>query len=250
MSLVMMKTTINEVEVEAIILKKTDYKENDQILYIYTKEYGKLSVLAKGIKKITSKNARACQQLMISRLTIHLKKGMCLLLHASPINYLRHIREDLNRDIIGQYICEYYYRYIEDNQPILEEYDYLYQCFIYLEEGMNPLLVYLLFNVFILADNGVSIYVDGCVVCNSSKVVSISLKHGGFVCIDHLEHEKILDVEVLKAFRHLCKISIDKAKRLDISNEVILQIIPILDAFVEEYTGVHLKTSTFIKQLL
>ncbi|MCD7894477.1 MAG: DNA repair protein RecO [Erysipelotrichaceae bacterium] len=246
----MMKTTINEVEVEAIILKKSDYKENDQILYIYTKEYGKLSVLAKGIKKLTSKNARACQTLMISQLTIHLKKGMCLLMRATPINYLRHIQEDIERDMIAQYICEYFYRYIEDNVPDLLEYQYISKCLTYLDEGMNPLLTYLLFNVFILEHNGVSIYVDGCVMCQSSKVVAISLKHGGFVCHEHLESDKVLDKDVLKNFRHLCKVPIDKAFQLDICDEAIHTMIPIMDSFVEEYTGIHLKTSKFIKKIL
>ncbi|MCD7839749.1 MAG: DNA repair protein RecO, partial [Erysipelotrichaceae bacterium] len=119
-----------------------------------------------------------------------------------------------------------------------------------LNDNMNPLIVYLLFNIFILFHNGVSIYVDGCVVCNTSKVVGISLKHGGFVCKDHLEQEEILDVDTLKAFRHICKIPIDKANQLEISHQVIHQIIPIVDAFVDEYTGIHLKTSTFIKQIL
>lgn len=246
----MMKTTINEVEVEAIILKKTDYKENDQILYVYTKDYGKLSVLARGVKKLTSKNARATQEMMLSLLTIRLKKGMCLLIRATPINYLRHIGESLDLEIAGQYICEYYYRYIEDNQPDLREYNYLSNCLNYLNDKMNPLLVYLLFNVFILEHNGVSIYVDGCVICHSSKIVSISLKHGGFVCHEHLEQDTYVDVEVLKAFRHLQKIPIEKAKQLNISNAIIHQIIPIMDSFIDEYTGIHLKTSAFIKQIL
>ncbi|MCD8027961.1 MAG: DNA repair protein RecO [Erysipelotrichaceae bacterium] len=246
----MMKTTIDEVEVEAIILKQIDYKENDQILYIYTKEYGKLSVLAKGIKKLTSKNARACQQLMMSLLTIRLKKGMCLLIRATPINYLRHIQESIQSDIIAQYISEYYFRYIEDNHPDMMEYNYLSQCLNYLNNNMNPLLVYLLFNVFILNHNGVSIYVDGCVICNSSKVVAISLKHGGFVCSQHFEREEVLEAHTLKALRHICKIPIDKAQQLDISDSTIHQITPIIEAFVDEYTGIHLKTSTFIKQLV
>ncbi|MCD7809806.1 MAG: DNA repair protein RecO [Erysipelotrichaceae bacterium] len=220
------------------------------MLYVYTKEYGKLSVLARGVKKLTSKNARATSDMMISLLTIHLKKGMCLLIRATPMNYLRHINESLDREIVGQYICEYYYRYIDDNQPDIVEYNYLFKCLTYLNEQMNPLLVYLLFNVFILEHNGVSIYVDGCVVCDCPKVVSISLKHGGFVCNEHVGHDEIMDVEVLKAFRHLHKMPIDKAEQLDISDAIIHQMIPIMDSFIDEYTGIHLKTSTFMKQLI
>ena len=71
-----MKMTTNEEVVEGIILKKTVYKENDMILHIYTKEYGKIGIIARGIRKITSKNARACQEMMISEMSINLKKGL------------------------------------------------------------------------------------------------------------------------------------------------------------------------------
>ena len=87
----MMKMTTNEEVVEAIIIKTTAYKENDLILHVYTKEYGKIGILARGVKKLTSKNARACQPLMMSEMTIRLKKGLNTLIKATPMHYFRHI---------------------------------------------------------------------------------------------------------------------------------------------------------------
>ena len=99
-----MRMTINEEVVEGIILKRTFYKENDVILHIYTKDFGKIGIHARGIRKLTSKNARACQEMMISEMTIHLKKGLSSLMKATPIHYLRHIKENLDSEIIGNYI--------------------------------------------------------------------------------------------------------------------------------------------------
>ena len=42
-------------KVKAIILSVTDYKDNDELLRVYTSEYGLLSFVVKGSKKITSK---------------------------------------------------------------------------------------------------------------------------------------------------------------------------------------------------
>ena len=78
-----MKTTINEVVVEGVILKRTPYKENDMILHVYTKEYGKIGVLARGVRKMTSKNASATQEMMVSELTINLRKGLSSLIKAT-----------------------------------------------------------------------------------------------------------------------------------------------------------------------
>ena len=141
----MMKMTIHEEVVEAVILKKTPYKENDMILHIYSHEYGKMSVMARGIRKMTSKNARGCQEMMLSELTIALKKGMSTLIKATPLDYFRHIEENLESEIVGQYILEYFYRYVEDNQPLEKEYRMLYEALHALDLGYPPLLVYLLF---------------------------------------------------------------------------------------------------------
>ena len=40
---------------EGIVLKSTEFKEADKIVTIYTKNYGKISAIAKGVRKIKSK---------------------------------------------------------------------------------------------------------------------------------------------------------------------------------------------------
>ena len=246
----MMKMTIHEEVVEAVILKKTPYKENDMILHVYTREYGKISVMARGIRKMTSKNARGCQEMMLSELTIHLKKGLSTLMKAIPVNYFRHIEENLESEIVGQYILEYFYRYVEDNQPLEKEYEMLYETLHALDVGYMPLLVYLLFNVFILDHNGVSLDVEGCVFCGSTQVVSISLEDGGFVCHKHIGSHPPYSQEVLKAFRHIHKIPIQAIDHLHVSSSVISILVPLMETLIEEYTGIQLKTSRFIHQIV
>lgn len=245
-----MKMTTNEINIEGVILKRTPYKENDMILHVYTKDYGKIGIHARGIRKLTSKNARACQDMMVSEMTIRLKKGLSSLIKASPLHYLRHIKENIDSEIIGNYILEYYYRYIEENHPSLEEYEMLIDSLNALDQGYHPLLVYLLFNVFVLNHNGVSIDVEGCVLCGSSQVVSISLEDGGFLCAEHLGHHHTYSVDVLKAFRHLHKIPMKHIDSLHIEESVMKELIPIMDYYIEEYTGISLKTKAFIQQIV
>ncbi|MFZ2978199.1 MAG: DNA repair protein RecO, partial [Candidatus Magasanikiibacteriota bacterium] len=42
---------------KAIVLSRRDFREADQIISLYTLEKGKMEILARGIKKITSKNS-------------------------------------------------------------------------------------------------------------------------------------------------------------------------------------------------
>lgn len=246
----MTKTTTNTVVVEGVILKTTPYKENDMILHVYTYEYGKIGIHARGVRKMTSKNARACQIMMISELTIVLKQGLSRLIKATPLEYLRHIKENLESEIVGNYILEYYYRYIEENCPIETEYEMLQESLKALDMGYMPLLVYLLFQVFILDHNGISLDVDGCVICGSPQVTSISFNDGGFLCHEHQGHYPTYEKDILKAFRHLHKIPIQHIDALHIEESVLKQLIPFMNAYIDEYTGITLKTSLFIQQIV
>jgi DNA repair protein RecO (recombination protein O) len=40
---------------QAVVISRRDFRENDQIICFYSRDYGRLDLLAKGIKKITSK---------------------------------------------------------------------------------------------------------------------------------------------------------------------------------------------------
>ena len=245
-----MKMTTNEVNVEGVVLKQIPYKDNDMILHVYTKDYGKLSFVAKGIRKLTSKNARASSPMMISEFSVNLKKGLSTLIKAAPINYLRHIKESIESEIVGNYILEYFYRYVEENEPDEDVYKQLIESLKALDYGYSPLLVYCLFQVFILNHNGISIDVDGCVVCGSLKVVSISVDEGGFVCEQHYKNNVIYPKEVLKAFRHLHKLTIDSIDSFNIEECYLKEITKIHDTYIDESCGFVLKSSTFIIQIV
>ena len=163
---------------------------------------------------------------------------------------MRHIKENLDSEIVANYVLEYFYRYLEDNNPNQDEYDILYHSLKALDHGYSPLLVYLLFNVFVLNHNGVSIDVEGCVVCGSSKVTAISLRDGGFVCQNHRGNLQPCDINVLKAFRHIHKIPIQYIDHIHIEENILKELIPYMNGYIEEYTGVSLKTSAFIQQIV
>jgi DNA repair protein RecO (recombination protein O) len=52
-----MTTRERSITSEAIVLRHSDWGEADRLLWIYTRKYGKLRALAKGIRKIRSRKA-------------------------------------------------------------------------------------------------------------------------------------------------------------------------------------------------
>ena len=55
---------------EAIILRRTNYGEADRILNVLTPEHGKVSAIAKGVRKAKSKLAGGLELFAVSDITI------------------------------------------------------------------------------------------------------------------------------------------------------------------------------------
>lgn len=65
--------TPREYSAHAVILKRKNIGETDKVLTIFSRQYGKYSVLAKGIRKITSRRA-GCLELF-QEVTLYLHRG-------------------------------------------------------------------------------------------------------------------------------------------------------------------------------
>ena len=183
-------------------------------------------------------------------MTCRIKKGLSSLVRAQPENYYRHIQENLTCEIVAQYICEYYFRYIEENKPNLDDYETLTMSLEALNNGYHPMLVYLLFNVYILKINGVEAHVDDCVKCGKPQVVSISIVEGGFVCEDHIGSLQRYSLDILKGFQFIHMYDIKHIDRIQLEEATLHELNHIIDLFIHDYTGIHLKTKTFLQGIV
>lgn len=243
--------TINgEESIEGIVLKNKAYKENDLLVWIYTKDYGKLALIARGVKKLKSKNAPACQTISLADFTFVPRTGLSILIKGSLIEYFRHIKEDIELEAYASYCIEFIYKYTNDNEPNEECYQNLLLALQYLESGYDPKLVYLLFNAFILKITGSALEVDQCVHCSrQDHIIGISVHGGGFVCQECLGlYERQLPVEVLKGFRYINKCSLENIDKLKLKDTVIDELVVIMDAYIDEFTGLALQSRKFIRQ--
>lgn len=92
--------------VQGIILKRKNIGEADRILTVFTKEQGKIRILAKGVRKITSKRASHIEPLNKTSLTIYKGQGMPILTEAVALNQFDTLKTDLHKVGLSYHICE------------------------------------------------------------------------------------------------------------------------------------------------
>lgn len=102
---------------EGIILKRTNYGEADRILTIYTKHYGKIRALAKGVRRIISRRGGNVELFNQAVLFLNKGKNLDLLTEAQVVNSFKSWRRDLKKVVVAYYFCELVDKLTPEEQP-------------------------------------------------------------------------------------------------------------------------------------
>lgn len=226
---------------EGIVLKKVDYRDSDAMLSILSAE-GKKSILARGINKISSKNAHCCQLFTLSRFNL-LDKGNTLK-NAELIKSYRKLREDLLKQGIAQIMMELMDRLDE----MTFGYEEMLICLDLLETSSQPYCILALFLARIAHEIGIEPNVDGCSRCGSLNGISaFSINDGGFICqrCMHVSDLK-LSVEQLRLLRLACKAELANAAILLEAGTWTYPIADVLLQLFQNYSGINLQSSAFL----
>lgn len=244
-------------KVECFVLSHTDYRENSLLVNVLTKEYGKLTFVANGVKKATSKNASGILLYTKSEFSFDYKedKTMFRLKSAKTIDYYRHLHENIEYIAASTLISE------ASDYLLLQSVDIELQQSIYslLEEAYNALneekdtkIIVSIYIAKLLQLFGTSMEVDSCVLCGNTKVSSFSVNDGGFLCLECAKKRKqpLLSPNILKAIRYINKAQLSQYDlvKLNIDSKDIP--IDIFVSFYETHIGSILKSFSFYKRFL
>lgn len=124
---------------EVIILARTDYGEADRILTVLSPEYGKLRLLAKGVRRVKSKLAGGIELFSVSTITFVKGRGEIGTLVSTRLKkHYSHIVEDLQRTMMGYDLIKELNKVTED-EPEPEYFELLHQAFEALDDHTIPL---------------------------------------------------------------------------------------------------------------
>ena len=197
------------------VIRTNDVKDNDVILSVYTRDYGIVSLYARGIKKSTSRNSFACQLFDYSEFLIDMNqmKSMQLLKSATLKKEFLGIRSDYDRLALASVVIELAGYLEEDNI-----FDLLDTTLKLLDSHKEPFTVFDLFVVRYLDLLGLSPEVDGCVLCGDTRnIETVSVLDGGFICrnCNKQLHLKPMDAGFLKNFRIINKASFEVLDKIE-----------------------------------
>ncbi|MBQ2614519.1 MAG: DNA repair protein RecO [Clostridia bacterium] len=128
------------VEAEGIITREIKYGDSSRILTILTKEFGKISVLAGGVR--TNKSGLLAATQLFSHVSLQLFKGREKSLYkinsGEIVTSFSGIRESLEKMAYASYFCEVANDVIQENAPDMEQLNLLLNTLFLLSQDKLP----------------------------------------------------------------------------------------------------------------
>lgn len=233
---------------EAIVLKTHNFRQTSLIANFYTRDFGKLSGLLKGIREEPAKFNSNLDVFSLNEIIFYKKSksSLHLVSQCDLKRDFRLIKSDLER-------VKRAFRLIEllDALTVQEDkneriFDLAIDCLNQLENGYNLDKILIIFKIKALDFCGFRPHLDSCVSCNN-RIISqarLSLKFGGLLC----EYCLGRDIRSRNIFRgtvasilYIEKNEFHKVLRLGINKEIMKELNKVLDAFLEFHLEKNLR---------
>lgn len=106
---------MNQIVTTGIMLARTNFGEADRIITILTPDYGKIKVMARGVRKVKSKLAGGVELFSVSNITfLKGKKDIGTLISTRLQTHFSNIVQDIDRTMIGYEILKNLNKITED----------------------------------------------------------------------------------------------------------------------------------------
>ena len=237
-------------KVLGIVIHEQLYQETSKILTVITKEYGIISLLAKGCRKYTNKLSSGSKTLTIGYFYfIYKKDKMMVLREVDVVLDLPNIKSDIVNISYVTYITKltnltakiHYHRDI---------FDIYYNYLLQIENKLDPRLLTLIVEIKYLKFLGIKPITSQCVVCNNTNnIVTISIDDYGYMCTDCIKNEFIFDKKTLKLIDMFLSIDISTITKINISDNIILELEKFISIYYYKHSGLHIEKSKFIEIL-
>lgn len=245
---------------EIIILKSIDYGETSQILTGFSKENGKISLIAKGARKKKSQYLGVLEVLNIVEVVYYKKatSKLVLIREAELTKYFGNLRTDLESLYIAYYFIELLLEFTQENDP----HPQIYQLLLYVFERITPKTqrrnIVLYFLWYFLQLQGIAPRIGQCIECqtpldtkNAKSFFAPSA--GGSYCYRCLYLNKDKGFEVfsppLQKLKTLIGFKGEYLDKIELSNKEFHHNFQIFHTYIQSIVNKELKLTQYIVKL-
>lgn len=238
-----------------VILKEADYRERDALITVLTKEYGKISFAASGVRKMSSRNAAGILPYTLAEIEFDHKPGKTLfrLKRARTRKLYRRLHEDLTLSAAASVltgIADALTLNGDEDGEFREKAELLEKSMDLLQEGNDPDLVIPCFLAGMAELFGVGADVDECVRCGRQEAVTFDPEEGGFLCAECAGARPVMSRQDLMRLRRIVKGGIPHFDLVKSGVTPSKEDAQLLMRMLEKHTGIVIRAFSFYRKLI
>ena len=171
---------------EALVLKTMDFRETSRIATFYTRDYGKLSGVLKGIRRDPRKFGSSVEKFSLNEIVFYQYRSadLHLISQCDMRQDFYPIRQDLKKIMAASYMAELIEKILPSEEPNQELFDVLLDFLNSLAEARDiDFLIYML-QIKVLSLSGFRPHLDVCLKCGQpiTSGARFGLEAGGLIC--------------------------------------------------------------------
>ena len=240
---------------EAIVLKTNDFAEADRILVLFTRHFGKVRVVAKGIRRATSRMAGHAEPLTHATYQLARGRELDVLTGAEARAIYPDMRDDLALIAAGWYVAELVDRFTADRVPSAPLFDLLETALRALDAGIPAPVVCRWFDLHLLDRSGFRPELGVCAQCRrplAEETNAWEPAAGGAMCAGcagHSTYVAPLTVRALKSLRYLLVSDLASAAKIRLDPPLARELDRHLRAFLRYVLDRDITTARLMDEL-
>ncbi|MCM8781063.1 MAG: DNA repair protein RecO [Candidatus Omnitrophica bacterium] len=241
---------------EAIVLNRYDSGETSIIANLYTKDFGKIGGILKGIRQDPLRFASRLDLFSHNEIVFYKKRSSALHLisQCDLKNNFDRIRLDLNKVSTAHLMIELLNMIMSQEDKNEEVFNLILDALLELDKGNDADKIATIFKIKLLGLSGFRPHFESCVSCGSKldAQAKFSLMLGGLLC--QRCHKR--DIKARPIFRgtiasilHIQKNIFRDNLTLGMNPLIKKELCMILNAFINNHLGKELKVQRFIDKV-
>jgi DNA repair protein RecO (recombination protein O) len=242
----------------AVILHTMPYGESDQIVTLYTLDFGKLKGIAKGAKRSRKRFGSRLEIASYVKATFFEKETSSLvrLSNCDLIRPFEGLREDIQRLAWASYFIELVNEMTAEkvqNKPLFR---ILVAFLTFINRGILKEEIQRVFEIRFLSCLGYQPQLDQCTHCQkkpSGERFFFSPAKGGVICsacAASLSGLIPVSLGTIKTLLLAHSLPLEKVSRISFSPQTLKESQAILSSFLQQYLGKELKSKRFLEQIV
>ena len=242
-------------KIQGLVLRRTEYNDQDALLTILTSQHGKVTAKARGIKRKNSPLIAQCQLLAYAEFTLFEYRGMYTINEAATIELFHDQRRDLGQLSLGTYFAQAAEVISQEDLPNPELLSLVLNSLYALSKlGEPELKVKAAFELRLSCIAGFMPELTGCAGCGSEWPDRFDIKAGMAECTTcrNPESDGIrmpISPGVLQAMRYICFCGSRKIFSFTLSADAMHQLADVTEAYLTTQLERGFSTLDFYKSL-